>query len=420
MYARSLQPTMEGLLKEFRIVYLTGPRQAGKTTLVRAIGEELGMEYVTLDDVSVLEAVMADPRGFVRSCDTKPLILDELQYAPQLIPAIKEASDRLEAGRMGRFLLTGSADVFRSARTQEALPGHMARLELYPLSIAEKCGSTTNMVDTLIEGEFSPNVTDMPTREELARLILDGGYPEVQTKSQRARYVWYDSYVEGRLLKDFESLYAARGDYHGKLKALVPYLAGISAGLLKYASVADDLALNDKVIKSYIEILDLMFIVTRLSAYSRSRSKRSIARMEKLHFIDTGLACHLLGLRVESKVLQSPFYGRLLETMMFMECLKHRDWAKHYDTQLHHFRDRRQREVDLVLETSDGKVVGVEVKASATVRREDFHGLKALAEYARDHFNHGVLVYTGEKVLSFSDEGLKLTAVPIGVLLARP
>lgn len=142
MYARHLQPILRELLGEFRIVYLAGPRQAGKTTLVRSIAQELGLDYLTLDNQATLASVESDPHGFVRSLGSKRVVLDEFQYAPALIPAIKEASDQLASRERGKFLLTGSADIFRSAQTQEALPGHMARVELLPLSVAELSGSS--------------------------------------------------------------------------------------------------------------------------------------------------------------------------------------------------------------------------------------------------------------------------------------
>ncbi|MYF10240.1 MAG: ATP-binding protein [Gammaproteobacteria bacterium] len=417
MYSRSLEPLIRELLAEFRIVYLTGPRQAGKTTLARSVAEGLGMAYITLDDQSVFESIESDPHGFVRAFGSRRVVLDEFQYAPSLLPAIKEASDRLALHEKGKFLLTGSADIFRSARTQEALPGHMARLELLPLSITERSGNPLNLIDCLLSDDPWPTRTAATDRKAIAELLLRGGYPEVQDKSRRGRQAWFRSYMEGRLYKDFESLHAARGDYHSRLRALTPYLAGLSGNLLKYANVANDLELDDHLVKNYIEILELMFIVRRSSAYLKNRAKRRAAPMPKLHYIDTGLACHLLGLRSAEQLLRSAHYGGLLESLIYVECCKHADWADE-DIELHHFRDRRKREVDIVLERGDSKIVGVEVKASASVGPRDFDGLTALADFSGSAFERGVVLYTGDKALSFQRSGRRFQALPIGVLMA--
>ena len=417
MYARHLQSIIRELLGEFRIVYLAGPRQAGKTTLARSIARDLGLEYITLDDQATLAAVASDPHGFVRSLGPKRVVLDEFQYAPALIPAIKEASDRLASQERGKFLLTGSADIFRSARTQEALPGHMARVELLPLSVAELSGAQRNIVDYLLAGDFE-NVPAAPTtRESLAGLVLQGGYPEVQSKGRRGKQAWFRSYMEGRLFKDFETLHAARGDYFSKLRALTPWLAGVSGNLLRYASVANDLDLDDRLSKRYVEMLELMYIVRRVPGWTRGQAKRVATRMPKLHYVDTGLACHLLGLRRERQLLASPHYGGLLESLVFMECGKHTAWAEEAVT-LWHFRDNRKREVDIVLERADSRIVGVEVKASATVRPENFRGLAALADFAGSAFEHGVLFYGGPEPLPFRFNGNRFHALPLGMLAA--
>ena len=431
MYSRHLHPLVRDMLGEFRIVYVTGPRQSGKTTLARSVASELGMRYLTLDDPAVQAAAAYDPYGFVRSFGNQSVVLDEFQHVPELVPALKEASDRhgsalpsLQAPgipRKGLFLLTGSADIFRSARAQEALPGHMARLELLPLSVAELQGSRQNLIDYLLAGDFSsppgssralPDPHLSPTREQIASRILLGGYPEVQSMSSRARRIWFRSYTEGRFFKDFETLYTARGDYHSRLRALAPYLAGRSGNLLRYASLANDLELNDKLAKSYAEILELMFLIRRVPSYRKNLARRMAVRMPKLHFVDTGLAAHLLGLRTEARLLTSPNYGALLETLIFMECAKHAEWAEE-EVGLYHFRDKRKREVDIVLERPDGRIVGVEVKASATVRRQDFDGLAALAELARGAFERGVLLYTGLQALPFHRGPARLHALPL-------
>lgn len=176
-----------------------------------------------------------------------------------------------------------------------------------------------NTVDYLLAGDYQSASSELINRDDVANWILNGGYPELQGKSPRVRQIWFKSYMEGRLFKDFESLYAARGDYYSKIHALAPYLAGLCGNLLKYASVGNDLELDDRVVKNYIEILELMFIVRRVPAWLKNRAKRQATQMPKLHFIDTGLACHLLGLRDAAQVLASQYYGGLLENLILME-----------------------------------------------------------------------------------------------------
>lgn len=415
MYERHLEALVCNLLGDFRIVYLSGPRQAGKTTLVRRIAEELGSRYFSLDDQAVLGAIRSDPHGFIRSLGATPVVLDEFQYAPELISAIKRSSDNLAAHEKGRFLLTGSADIFRSAKAQEALPGHMARLELYPLSISEVAGSEGGLVDYLIEGEFRPKAVPFWSREEIAEKILVGGYPEPQGKSARTKSYWFRSYLEGRLFKDFEFLHAARGDYYSKLRSLTPYLAGLTGNLLKYASLAKDLKINDGLAKRYVEILELMYLLKRLPSYRRNRAKRVATEMPKLHFIDTGLACNLLRLNSPEQLLQSGHYGPLFETLVFSELLKQIASASE-PCELYHFRDKRQREVDLVLECGGARVIGIEVKASASVRAEDFKNLAHLAEIAEAEFDRGILIYTGDEILPFRYGRHRFYALPVSLL----
>ena len=414
MYSRKLRPLIEELLAEFRVLYLTGPRQAGKTTLARSVAEHLKMGYITLDDQATLASVESDPHGFIRSLGSKRVVLDEFQYAPSLIPAIKEASDNLAPSEKGKFLLTGSADIFRSARTQEALPGHMARLELFPLSLSEISNQPLNIIDYLLKGNFQSSTFPFTSREELAGFVLRGGYPEAQSKSPRAKQAWFNSYMEGRLYKDFETLYAARGDYHSKLQAMAPYLAGLSGNLLKYASIGNDLELNDKLVKSYIEILELMFIVRRVPAYLKNRAKRLAVRMPKIHYVDTGLACHLLGFRNENQLLTSQYYGSLLESLVYMECCKQASWAQE-EVGIYHFRDNKQHEVDMVFERANGQIIGVEVKASASVKGQDFKGLSVLAEFSGRAFEQGVLFYTGQEILPFKQNDRTFYALPMSL-----
>jgi len=245
---------------------------------------------------------------------------------------------------------------------------------------------------------------------------MEGGYPEAIAKSPRSRSIWFASYIEGRLLKDFAAMHHAKGDYHTKLSALIHNLAGMTGNLIKYANIANDLSQDDKTVKKYIEILELMFIIRRLHPYMRNSAKRAVVGMPKLHFVDTGLACHLLGLKMAETLYTSQFFGGLVENFVFGELLKHATWSEE-DVSFYHYRDTARHELDLVIERSDGTVVGVEVKASMTVKPEDFSGLSIFADYAKDKFLHGVLFYAGDKVLPFRINDIIFHAVPISSLM---
>ncbi len=325
LYRRPIKDRIIELLHDFRIVYLTGPRQAGKSTLARELAKELGLGYYTFDDAALLASAQSDPQGLLASLK-KPLVLDEFQMAPSLIGAIKMVSDNAE-GQKGLFLLTGSSDIFRSAHAQEALPGHMARVELYPISHSERHDDRRNQIDWLLGGSFDDALPQALDRITLGQMLLEGGYPEAISKSPRSRSVWFTSYTEGRLLKDFETMHQVKGDYHSKLSALIRTLAGMTGNLVKYANIANDLAQDDKTVKRYMEILELMFIIHRLNPYVRNSAKRAVVGMPKLHFVDTGLACHLLGLKQAETLHTSQFFGGLVENFVYGELLKHAAWA---------------------------------------------------------------------------------------------
>lgn len=414
LYRRHIKERIIELLHDFRIVYLTGPRQAGKSTLAREIAAELGMGYYTFDDDALLASARSDPQGLLASL-RRPLVLDEFQMAPSLISAIKMISDSAD-GPKGLFLLTGSSDIFRSAQTQEALPGHMARVELYPLSHSERHDHRSNQIDRLLGGSYDDALLQPLNRIALAEMLMDGGYPEAISKSLRSRNAWFASYAEGRLLKDFETMHQVKGDYHSKLGALIRNLAGMTGNLIKYANIANDLSQDDKTVKRYVEILELMFIIHRLNPYVRNSAKRAVVGMPKLHFVDTGLACHLLGLKHAETLHTSQFFGGLVENFVYAELLKHAAWSAE-QVSFYHFRDTAKHELDLIIERSDGKVAGVEVKASMTVKQEDFRGLASFADYAGERFLHGILFYSGDKVLPFRIQGDTYHAVPISTLL---
>ena len=292
----------------------------------------------------------------------------------------------------------------------------MARLELYPLSLAEMFNTQNNVIELFCNKNFNIKQLETLNHQKLADLILQGGYPEVQAKSARGKQIWYDSYIEGRLFKDFETLYSARGDYRSKLKALVPYLAGLAGNLIKYSNISNDIKEDDKLIKSYMEVLELMFIIKTIPGYIKNKAKRAAITMPKLQMVDTGLACNLLGIKNQEQLVNSSYFGGLLENLIFMELLKQNSWSDE-QVNLFHFRDKYKNAVDIVLERDNGQIIGIEVKASATIRQHDFKGLIKLAEFNPTKFQYGIVFYSGKEILPFSQNDIQLIGLPISILL---
>ncbi len=376
----------------------------------------MGYEYITLDNQAVLASARNDPRGFLLSMDNRPVVLDEFQYEPQLIPVIKEVSDSLSNDERGRFLLTGSADIFSSAKVKESLPGHMVKVTLYPLSQAEITGRKCGFLSALFAEKFPIQKTEVSSRLAIASKILRGGFPEPHNKSARFRQNWFESYLDGRLYKDFESLYDARGNYIEKTGALMTILASRAGNLLKYSGLGKALGFNDKLIKNYISVLSQMYLLHLLPGYRKQRARSATVSMPKVHMIDTGLATYLMGIRTEEQLVESQYFGGLLENFILLECLKQ---SAELDDELKffHFRDNNQREVDIVVEKAGGVVAGIEVKAAQTVNEKDFHGLRVLADYAGKKFSRGILLYSGDRTLPFTFDNREFLAVPMATLL---
>jgi uncharacterized protein len=285
MYTRHIQKRIIESLDEFRVVYVPGARQAGKSTLIRKLSEETGRQYITLDKQALRDSAASDPEGFIDAYEGEGISIDEVQYIPDLVLAIKQVSDLLSPQQKGKFLLTGSTDLFAGKEITDRLPGHMDTLTMYPLSIAELTGRTHNVVDRIIDASFIKNGYVITSKQDLCEIILNGGYPEVQSKSPRSRTSWFRSYVQARILKDFENVYSGRGDYITHANALLNLLARRCGNLLSYNNLSNELGIGDEKTKNMTIALEQMFIVHRAMGYIKNRSKRLAVTTPKIHFI---------------------------------------------------------------------------------------------------------------------------------------
>jgi len=415
MIERSLKALLLESLNEFRIVYLPGPRQAGKSTLVKRLSEQTGRTYLSLDDKVLRDIAKQDPKGFIDSYEGKNITIDEIQYVPDLVYAIKQVSDQLSPKQKGKFLLTGSVDLFSSKAVTDRLPGHMDTLELYPFSLSEIDKSYSNPLDRLINSNFKANEKSLFTKEYLCERILIGGYPEVQDRSKRIRSRWFRSYISARMLKDFDQLYDGRGDYLVHAEAMLSLLAGRSGNLMSYNNLAGEIGIGDEKSKNIIIALERMFIVKRFAGYLNNPSKRLAVTTPKLNFVDTGLACYLLGLKETEQLLRSPFFGGLLENLIVMDLYKNSIFSEE-EVKIYHYRDNQKKEVDIVLEEPNGLITGIEIKASKSFSQSDFKGLISLAKYSKNKFKQGYLIYTGEHKLPVRIDDYQFWAIPFSMV----
>ena len=404
MYKRLVEHRIKVALTDTPVVLLIGPRRSGKTTLVQAVrdGER---RYLTLDDPAVLSFAAADPVGFVRGLDYA--VIDEVQRAPDLLLAIKRAVDK--DYRPGRFLLTGSANVMTLPKVADSLAGRMETLRLFPLCRAEIEGRSPCFLDQIFAGDVSaPDL--VVVGDDLVEFILAGGFPEaLKRPSPGRRRAWALAYLESVLTRDLREI--AEIERLTELPRFVRLLAEHSAQPVNFSQFGSGIGVSYKTAQRYVGLLEQIFLVSVLRPWHTNAIKR-LVKSPKLHFVDTGLLSVAGGFGADEIRKDRTKLGGLLENYVFAEILRLRTMLED-PPQCFHFRDAKKTEVDLVLERRDGSLVGIEVKASATVSSADFNGLRKLARPARDRFAFGAVLYDGEEVLPF---GENLAAVPVSCL----
>jgi len=405
LFPRSIEPRIAEALLDTPVVLLAGPRQAGKTTLVRQIAARQGLHYITLDDELTWLSARADPVGIVRNLGRA--VIDEVQRAPQLLLAIKKSVD--EDRRPGRFLLTGSANLMALPTVADSLAGRMETLSLLPLSQSEIESRSANWIDSAFAGQLL-KVERPALGLELVERVLRGGYPEaVARASAKRRRAWARQYLDALILRDVRDV--AGIDKLDQLPRFLRALAQTAGQMCNYTQLGAQVGLDGKTAPRYLGVFEQMYLLKRVDVWARNRLKR-VAKTPKLQFIDAGLLAALLDLSAEEVQRDRTRFGNALETFVFAELLKHTTTAEG-DYRLLHYRDADQVEVDVVIENAAGQLVGVEIKAAATVKPSDLRGLKKLASLAGSQFKLGVLLYDGAETLPLGDG---IWAVPMSTL----
>lgn len=404
MYQRLVERQAEEALTDTPVVLIVGPRRAGKTTLVRKMGDT-GRTFITLDDQTALEAARFDPVGFIRGLNRA--IIDEIQRAPDLLLAIKKTVD--EDYRPGRFLLTGSANVLTLPRVADSLAGRMETIRMLPLARAEIAGTTATFLDSLFEGKLQGD-RGATVGDELVHIVLQGGFPEaIARESERRRQDWARAYLTSVLTRDLRDI--ADVEKLTELPKFVRLLAEHSGQLVNYSQFGASIDVSHKTGQRYVGLLEQVFLVSTLQPWFTNALKR-IAKTPKFHFLDSGLLSSVRGLGFTRLKSDRALFGSLLESFVYSEVLKLMTGSRLRLTP-YHFRDAQMREVDIVLERDDGMIAGIEIKASATVKSSDFGGLRTLAEICGDRFAYGVVLYDSTDLVPFGD---RLAAAPLSSL----
>jgi predicted AAA+ superfamily ATPase len=362
---------------------------------------------VCSDDDTVLEAARNDPTGFVRGFDL--VIIDEVQRAPELLRAIKLSVDNDR--RAGRFLLTGSANILTLPQVSESLAGRMEIISLMPISRAEILGKEPTFLKAAFNSKLVKPGPDI-VGDQLIDAVLVGGYPEMlRRKDSRRRQAWARDYVKAIVQRDVRDI--AEVEKLDQLPRLLQALAHQAGQLTNFTQIGGQIRINDKTTRKYTGILEQLFLVQRVSPWFRNELKRLI-KTAKLHFVDSGLLAALLGSTAEHIAKNRSTFGAVLETFVFSEVMKQATWSEGGYT-LHHYRDKDQDEVDIIVENEQGALIGIEVKASATVHASDFKGMRKLLDICGDDLKLGLVMYDGTKVVPF---GNRLFAAPISCLWA--
>jgi predicted AAA+ superfamily ATPase len=405
MYARHLARDFQEALEDTPVVLISGARQTGKTWLAQEYGH--AQSHVSFDDPAIAAAALSDPLGFLQSLP-RPVLLDEVQVVPELFRSIKYEVDRDR--RPGSFILTGSANVLLLPRLSDSLVGRMDVLTLWPLSQGELSG----MREGFIDAAFNPAPPVLgPSRmrgRDIIERVLEGGFPEVvgRNRDRRVR-AWFRNYSTTTLQRHIED--ASHIDASGEMPRLLSLVASQAMGLANVAKLARSLGIPHTSLTRYLNLMRASYVVQGLNAWSPNLGSR-LRKTEKLTLLDSGLIGFLQNVDAERLLVERELLGALLETFVLMELRKQFGWN---DTLAHlfYFRTASGTEVDIVIESTDGRLVAIEVKATTKLDARDRHGLEFIRDQFGDRFVRGILLYTGEQTLPFGD---RIWAMPVDAL----
>lgn len=376
MIERTIRPVLEELFQQYPVVTVTGPRQAGKTTLCREVFPNL--EYINLERPDIRQRAIDDPRSFLDRY-AEGAIFDEIQRAPELVSYLQVLID--ERRRPGQFVLTGSQHFLIANTISQSLAGRTGLLRLLPLSIEEVASAGANLeTDTLLHTGFYPRLYDTPL------------------EPTRAHGDYFETYVERdiRQLGEIRNLTA--------FQRFVRLCAGRTGQLLNYSKLGNDAGVSHATVREWFSLLEASYVTFQLPPFHTNISKRLI-KTPKLYFYDVGLAAYLLGIEESAQLFSHPMRGALFENLVVVEALKYR-FNQGKRSNLFFYRDGKGDEVDL-LYTLANRFVSIEIKSGATLAQGFFRGLQRLRKFLPEHVAAEMLVHDGEG--SHTQHGTRVT-----------
>ncbi len=410
---RLLQPLILDSLKSFPAVYINGPRQAGKTTLVRELlAKDFKAKFITFDDALERAAAQSNPLGYMRESGS-PLIIDEVQMASEIFRPLKMLIDEQRSKELsggadanGRYLMTGSANLRVIPELADAMVGRMATLTLLPLSVAEVQNTKPGFIERCFSRDFSGiNIGD--TR--LTDFIRAATYPELIKMPDSMTDSWFKNYIQKVTLEDPRHIYnLEKADF---MPALLKSLAARAGSLVNDASIGREIGLNTVTTRSYRGILNGTFVTNTLSPWHRNIAKRFV-KSGKIFFHDTMLLCYLLGSSPEDLAKNDPGrFGHILENFVLSELCKS-NFATGEKVSVSFYRTNDGREIDFILE-NQGKLVAIEVKHSENITGKDLAGIRELQAATGKDFHCGIVLCNTPRVINY---GANVYLVPFSAL----
>ena len=385
-----------------RVVHITGVRQTGKTTLAATAPLANARRY-TMDNDTIRDTASNDPIEFTARRDGETMVIDEVQKVPELLNAIKMHVD--ESTDRGQYLLTGSSSLDFMCKTADSLAGRMHTIRLRTLAAGEINGNPPTFLDNAFRREFRHASVKMGKRDIIHQAFV-GGFPETIAFPERIRREWYDDYVRTLIARDVRNVTQIRKTE--LLGDVLRWILARSSKLWTQEELCAAAKISKETSANYVSALQALYVIDKVPAWNKTDYDR-IGKMPKYFAADTGLIANCLGWGEEDTFLDGDLSGKLIESWVYHEISA---IAESSDGRyaISHYRDKDKREIDFVVTDGRGEMLGLEVKAGGRVCGEDFKHLKWFAMNLAKAPFRGIVLYSGDEVLSFGDD---LYAVPL-------